>query len=116
MIAGGHSLRRYLVLEPFWLHSFSSSTPLLRPIPNNATCKDPGHHTLICVICNCILHNINDLETKKENRGHLREPRNNSERPVQGLNPKNPGHKNSCGERESRDNSRTKLKAAILRI
>ena len=49
-----------MVLKPFWSRSISSSTPLFRPTPTNATCKDPGHHTLIFVICNCILHNVND--------------------------------------------------------
>ena len=42
-------------------------------------------HSDFCY-CNCILHNVNDLETgfvsskskSKENRGRLREPRNNS--------------------------------------
>ena len=57
------ALGRHYVSEPFWSRSFSSSALLLQPIPDNATCKDPGHHTMIIVICNCILHNVNDLET-----------------------------------------------------
>ena len=39
---------------------FSNSTPTFRPIPDQRH-MHPGHCTIIIVICDCILHNINDL-------------------------------------------------------
>jgi len=49
-----------MVEKPSWLRSFSNPTQLFRPIPDRRHMQDPGHRTMIIVICNCILHNIND--------------------------------------------------------
>jgi len=61
------------ISEPFWSRSFSSSTPLLQPIPDNATCKDPGHRTMIMIIViyNCILCNVNDYSASYLLHGSL---------------------------------------------
>ena len=100
-----------MISKPFWSRSISSSALLIRPTPTNATCKDPGHRTLIFVICNCILHNVNDLETgfvsskskSKENRGRLREPRNNSEIKREACaRPRSRESRTSCGETDVR--------------
>jgi hypothetical protein len=34
--------------------------------PTNATCKDPGHRTMIICLCNCILHNVNNLAPESD--------------------------------------------------
>ena len=47
-------------MQPLQLCSFQTQLQQSNQFLTNATCKDPGHCTMIIVICNCILYNIND--------------------------------------------------------